>query len=296
MARWFGSGKNSATVARNRCVAEFRPARFQSPSAANWAAPARDQIFRRAIFCRRQKYFHLGQMKSFHSRPDDLPTNRCKFFRRQQRDVRAREIFRAAGSTLAWSSPRRPASWSREPEFAERSGVWSLASGEFMVRSSGFRLSALDARLFSAPVSIGDGPRTSSPGRGGTAASGAVHVAHDVFDRARLAVFVRGNLFAEFQPPFRQADAITNGGVKFAIVTQRENRRGRRGRTIVAEKGHAQSVVATVLVDRKPRIIAGWFIAARSSGPSVRRSKNRQPERSRNCCSRRFRPGCFSAR
>src|ERR1019366_23632 len=34
---------------------------------------------------------------------------------------------------------------------------------------------------------------------------GPVHVAHDVFRRARMAVFVRGNLVAEFQPPFGQA-------------------------------------------------------------------------------------------
>ena len=33
------------------------------------------------------------------------------------------------------------------------------------------------------------------------------HIPHDIFDRPGMAIFVRGNLFAQFQPPFGQADA-----------------------------------------------------------------------------------------
>ena len=97
-----------------------------------------------------------------------------------------------------------------------------------------------------------------------------------------MAVFVRGNLFAQFQPPFCQADAITNGGVKFAIVAQGENRRGRVGGAIVAEKRQAQSVVAAVLINLQAENDGRLFMAARSSGPPVRRSKNRQSEWLRN--------------
>ena len=64
-----------------------------------------------------------------------------------------------------------------------------------------------------------------------------------------MAVFAGGNLFAQFQPPFGQSDAIADRGVKFAIVTQGKNRRGRVGGTIVSEKRQAQPVVATVLIN-----------------------------------------------
>src|ERR1035437_5984408 len=75
---------------------------------------------------------------------------------------------------------------------------------------------------------------------------GAVHVAHDFFGRTRLAIFVRGNFFAEFQPPFRQRDTVTNMRVKLRIVTQRENGGREAGVAIVAEKRRAQAFGALV--------------------------------------------------
>ena len=88
-----GSGKSSATGARSRCAAEFRPARLQSPSAANWAAPAPGQIFRRAIFWRPQKTLSPDAKEIVSFTAGWCSHKLAQFFRREQRDVRVGKFF-----------------------------------------------------------------------------------------------------------------------------------------------------------------------------------------------------------
>ena len=49
----------------------------------------------------------------------------------------------------------------------------------------------------------------------------AVDVAHDVGGRARMAVFVRRDFVAQFQPPLRGRHPETKRREKFGVITQR---------------------------------------------------------------------------
>ncbi len=74
------SGKNSATAAHGRCAAGFRRARFQSPNAASWAAPAPDQIFPARSFWPTTKTFSPGANEiDFVHWPGDASTNPAIF-------------------------------------------------------------------------------------------------------------------------------------------------------------------------------------------------------------------------
>ena len=90
-----GSGTNCARVARNRCVAEFRPARLRARSGANWAAPARDQNSRRAIFADRKHFFVRRKRNRFADGRMICPQI-AEFFRRQQGNVRVGKFFAQA--------------------------------------------------------------------------------------------------------------------------------------------------------------------------------------------------------
>ena len=125
----------------------------------------------------------------------------------------------------------------------------------------------------------------------------AVHVAHDVGDGARLAVFARGNFVADFDLPVRQADAVANGGVQRAVVAQGKNRRRGGGRRSRGRETACAVRRGLALVGEQAEQQAGVVHVARfSAAPSVRRSKKRQPERSRSDCIRRLSAGWFSAR
>ncbi len=87
------------------------------------AAPVRDQIFRAQFFGDGKNTFIRREGNGFVHRRMMQPKF-AQFFRREQRRCARREIFRAAAAGRAWSSPRRPASSFREPEFAERMADW----------------------------------------------------------------------------------------------------------------------------------------------------------------------------
>src|ERR1035437_9604988 len=123
--------------------------------------------------------------------------------------------------------------------------VITASPSQFVPRTRMRRGGILKDTLMSVfPAAMNPEPVGGIAAHGGL--QGAIHVAHDFFGRTRLAVFVRGNFFAEFQPPFRQCDAVTNLRVKFRVVTQRENGGREAGVAIAAEKRRAQAFGALV--------------------------------------------------
>src|SRR4051812_35493186 len=87
---------------------------------------------------------------------------------------------------------------------------------------------------------------------GGIAANGnfkgTVHVQHDGFRRAGLAVFVDGNFVAHFNAPMTEAGAITNGCMQRKTVAHGKYRRRFGGGTIMAEERNTHAAIASVLV------------------------------------------------
>src|SRR5208283_922234 len=135
-----------------------------------------------------------------------------------------------SAAARAWSSPRRPASWSRALKFGEDRG-WKMENGGSW-RLFHFLSSILHLRpgfkRFPAAVDPEPVGRVATDGD----FKGAVHVGHDGGDGAWLAVFARRDLVAGFNHPPGQADAIANGRVQRTAVTERENRGCIRGGAI----------------------------------------------------------------
>src|SRR5664280_2237052 len=123
--------------------------------------------------------------------------------------------------------------------------VITASASQFVPRTRMRRGGILKDTLMSGfPAAMNPEPVGGIAAHGGF--QGPIHVARDFFSRPRLAVSVRGNFFAELQPPFRQRHAVANLRVKFRVVTQREDGGREAGVAIVAEKRRAQAFGALV--------------------------------------------------
>src|ERR1035441_5464975 len=119
--------------------------------------------------------------------------------------------------------------------------VITASPSQFTPRTRMQRGGILKAILMSVlPAAVDPEPVRRVAAHGGF--QGAVHVAHDVFRGTRMAVLMRRNFFAEFQPPFCQAHTITNAAVKFGLIAQREHGGSEAGVAVVAEKRRAQAL------------------------------------------------------
>jgi len=82
---------------------------------------------------------------------------------------------------------------------------------------------------------------------------GPVHLEHDCFGRARFTVLAYWYFRPRLDAPARQANPITDAGVKRAMVTQRKYGWGRRGRAVMTEKRQAQTRIARMLIRKQPQ-------------------------------------------